>query len=97
MNKYTAFSPEKCFVRVLDKIMKCKIEHIMQTTASFLTKTSKHKAEAQAAGYCVSFRLQSASHTGIIVKTVKLVDLIEMHKTDCFGEARLVLHVSSSS
>ena len=33
----------------------------------------------------------------VIVKTVKLVDLIEMRKTDCFGETRLVLHVPSSS
>ena len=32
-----------------------------------------------------------------IVKTVELVDRIEMRKTDCFGEARLVPHVPSSS
>jgi len=33
----------------------------------------------------------------VIVKTVELVDLIEMCKTDCFGETRFVLHVPSSS
>ena len=31
------------------------------------------------------------------VKTVKLVDPIEMRKTDSFGETRLVLHAPSSS
>ena len=31
------------------------------------------------------------------VKTVELVDLIEMRKTDCFGETRLVPHIPSSS
>ncbi len=33
----------------------------------------------------------------VIVKTVELVDLIGMHKTDCCDETRLVLHVPSSS
>ncbi len=33
----------------------------------------------------------------VIVKIVKLVDIIEMRKTDSFGETRLVLHVPSSS
>ncbi len=33
----------------------------------------------------------------VIVKTVKLVDPIEMHKIDSFGETRLVLHVPSPS
>ncbi len=33
----------------------------------------------------------------VIVKTVKLVDRIEMRKTDGFGKTRLVLHVPSSS
>jgi len=33
----------------------------------------------------------------VIVKTVKLVGLIGMHKTGCLGETRLVLHVPSSS
>ena len=33
----------------------------------------------------------------VIVKNVDLVDLIGMHKTDCSGETRLVLHVPSSS
>ncbi len=33
----------------------------------------------------------------VIVRTVKLVDLTGMHKTGCSGEARLVLHVPSSS
>ncbi len=33
----------------------------------------------------------------VIVKPVKLVDPIEMRKTDSFGETRLVLHVPSSS
>ena len=28
----------------------------------------------------------------MIVKSVELVDLIGMHKTDCFGETGLVLH-----
>ncbi len=32
-----------------------------------------------------------------IVKPVKLVDRIEMRKTDCFGKTRLVLHALSSS
>ncbi len=32
----------------------------------------------------------------VIVKTVKLVDPIEMRKTDSFGKTRLVLHVPSS-
>ncbi len=32
----------------------------------------------------------------MIVKTVELVDLIEMRNTDCFGETRLVPHVPSS-
>ena len=32
----------------------------------------------------------------VIVKTVAL-DLIEMRKTDCFGETGLVPHLSSSS
>ena len=32
-----------------------------------------------------------------LIKTVKLVDPIEMRKTDKFGETRLVLHVPSSS
>ena len=34
-----------------------KTEKVMQTAASFLTKTSKHRAEAQAAVYCVSCSL----------------------------------------
>ena len=33
----------------------------------------------------------------VTVKTVKLVDPIEMYKTDSFGETRLVLHIPSSS
>ena len=33
----------------------------------------------------------------VIVKTVVQVGLIEMHKTCCSGETRLVLHVPSSS
>ena len=33
----------------------------------------------------------------VIVKTVVQVGLIEMHKTGCSGETRLVLHVPSSS
>ena len=33
----------------------------------------------------------------VIVKSVKLVDLTEMRKTDSFGETGLVSHVSSSS
>ena len=33
----------------------------------------------------------------VIVKTVDFVDLIEMCKTDCFGETRLVPHIPSSS
>ena len=33
----------------------------------------------------------------VIVKTVKLVDRIEMGKTDGFGKTRLALHVPSSS
>ncbi len=33
----------------------------------------------------------------MIVKTVVLVGLTGMHKTDCTGETRLVLHVASSS
>ena len=32
-----------------------------------------------------------------LVKTVKLEDLVEMCKTDSFGETRLVPHVPSSS
>jgi hypothetical protein len=31
----------------------------------------------------------------VIVKSVELVDLIKMRKTDSFGETRLVLHVPS--
>ena len=33
----------------------------------------------------------------VIVKTVGLVDLIEMRMTGCLGESRLVLHIPSSS
>ena len=33
----------------------------------------------------------------VIVKTVKLVKLIEVRKTDSFGETGLVLHIPSSS
>ena len=33
----------------------------------------------------------------MIVKTVVLVDIIGMHKTGCFGETRLVLHIPRSS
>ena len=33
----------------------------------------------------------------VIVKTVVLVGLTGMHKTGCFGETRLLLHVPSSS
>ncbi len=33
----------------------------------------------------------------MIVNTVRLVDLLEMHKTDCFGQIGLVLHIPSSS
>ncbi len=33
----------------------------------------------------------------MIVKPVELVDRIEMRKTDCFGETRLVPHVPSPS
>jgi len=32
----------------------------------------------------------------VIVKTVKTVNLVEMRKTDCFGETRIVLHIPSS-
>ncbi len=32
-----------------------------------------------------------------VVTTVELVDVIEMRKTDSFGETRLVPHVPSSS
>jgi len=33
----------------------------------------------------------------LIVKTVELVNLLEMRKTDCFGKPRLVPPVPSSS
>ena len=33
----------------------------------------------------------------VITKTVELVDLTEIHKTDCCGETTLVLHTPSSS
>ena len=33
----------------------------------------------------------------VIVETVRLVDPIEMRKTDSFGETRLVVHIPSSS
>ena len=33
----------------------------------------------------------------MVVKLIELVDRIKMHKTDCFGETRLVSHVPSSS
>ena len=33
----------------------------------------------------------------LFAKTVELVDLVEMRKTDCFGKTRLVLHTPSSS
>ena len=32
----------------------------------------------------------------VTVKTVKLVDLIQMRKADCSGETRLVPHISGS-
>jgi len=33
----------------------------------------------------------------VIVLTVKFVDLTGLHKTDCSGQTRLVLHIPSSS
>ena len=33
----------------------------------------------------------------VTVKTVGLVDLVEMRKTECLGKTRLVLHIPSSS
>ena len=33
----------------------------------------------------------------VIVKSVELVDLMDIHKTDCLGETRLLLYVPSSS
>ena len=32
----------------------------------------------------------------VIVKTVELADITEMHKTDSSGETRLVLYITSS-
>ncbi len=40
---------------------------------------------------------KSAFQACLIVKTVEWIDLVEMRKTDTFGETRLVPHVNSSS
>ena len=47
--------------------------------------------------HLVALVLGSTMLRCMIVKTVELVDLIEIRKTDCFAKTRLVPHVPSSS
>ncbi len=47
--------------------------------------------------HLVALGLVSMMLRCVIVKIVELVDLIEMRKTGCSGETRLVPHVPSSS
>ena len=47
--------------------------------------------------HLAAFGLFSVMWHYVIVKTVVLVDLTEMHKIGCSGETKLVLHVPSSS
>ncbi len=47
--------------------------------------------------YLVALGLVSMMLCCMMVKSVKLVDRIEMRKTDCFGKTRLVPHIPSSS
>ena len=59
--------------------------------------TSFHLVESRGLAHLAALGLVSMMLHCVTVKTVKLVDPIEMRKTDCSGETRLVLHVSSSS
>ncbi len=56
----------------------------------FRDSNTKHDASH----LCMSCNNQLIVH---VLAAVKLVDLIELRKTDCFGETRLVPHVPSSS
>ncbi len=53
--------------------------------------------ESRGLAHLAALGLVSMMLRCMIVKTVELVDLIEMRKTDSFGETRLVPHVPSSS
>ena len=63
---------------------------MIECLRSFCLVESRGLAQLAALGL-VSMMLRRMT-----VKTVKLVDPIEMHKTDSFGETRLVVHIPSS-
>ncbi len=54
-------------------------------------------AKSRGLAHLAALGLVSMMLRCMTVKTVKLVDPIEMRKTDSFGETRLVLHAPSSS
>ena len=53
--------------------------------------------ESRGLAHLAALGLVSMMLRCVTVKTVRLVDSREMRKTDSFEEARLVLHVPSSS
>ena len=53
--------------------------------------------QSRSVTHLAALGLLSSMLHDILVEMVKLVAPIGMHKTDCSGEARRVLHVPSSS
>ena len=53
--------------------------------------------ESRGLAHLAALGLVSMMMRRVTVKTVKLVDPIELRKTDSFEETKLVLHVPSSS
>ncbi len=59
--------------------------------------TNNLLVESRGFAHLAALGLVSMMLCCVIVKTVKLIGLIEMHKTNSFGKTRLVPHIPSSS
>ena len=79
------------FVLLQSQLVRPSGRPMIECLRSFCLVKSRGLAHLSAPGP-VSMMLRC-----VIVKTAKLVDPIEMRKTDSFGETRLVLHAPSSS
>ncbi len=73
------------------------VQSVMCTATSMSTSTSMLLMLSRGFAHLAALGLVSMMLRCVIVKTVELVDLINMRKIDCFGETRLVPHVPSAS
>ncbi len=72
----------------------CQVcKHMAQQTSQILVCTTQHLGTHTVQKLELQLTSVSMMLPCVIVKTVRLVDLIEMRKTGCFGETRLVPHI----